>query len=403
MSSITGNGTSHIYYNITLTNNDTTDTGNFPNVTFTETRNTPFLNCPEDYNMSVIRFALDTPTLPIMVCQPIVGSTDPLNLIYGVKVGYRVPGGAVAVEYNHSENLRFTPPTDLEVPPPVPITQQDIQNPFYNMYSYNAFILMLNTAVLNAYTAVVEQYNKAYPATPITDTVGPYFSWDTGGNLAILTMPQDLVISGGPLATTQNDGLYISFNASLYNLFSSFNAYRERDLVTGGIFYELEMDTGPSAVLSSKVVTVGGVTTTVYDYQVIQEYTTCPLWSPISSIVFTTSMLPINPELQAAPIVFNDNQVFSSVGTNANLTTVLTDFIVPLTTGTEYKPSLNYTPAGEYRLVSLFGRSPASSIQVNVFYKNRFGTLVPLTLGFGCSASIKIMFRRKDYGNIIVE
>ena len=65
-SSITGNGTSHIYYNITLTNNDTSDTHFPPPISFTETRNSPFINCPEDYFMSVVRFAMDTPTLPVL-------------------------------------------------------------------------------------------------------------------------------------------------------------------------------------------------------------------------------------------------------------------------------------------------------------------------------------------------
>lgn len=387
MSSITGAGTSHIYYNITLTNNDTSESGVYPPVSFTETRNTPFIDCPEDYNMSVVRFSLETPTLPVIVCQPVVGSNDNQNLIYQVRLGWKPYDGV----FTYQETIvQFVPSTNLVPAPSTPITLQDIENPYYNLYSYNAFILLINDAIERAYNAYPL---NTFPAGSTT----PFLSWDTGGNLAILSILQNLVSD-----TAGNGTLTVAFNPALFTLFSSFNSYKYKDTLTDNIWYQLIVDNGPSAITSSSVVTVAGATTTIYTYQVIQEYTTCPLWTPIDSIVFTTSMIPINPELVAAPVVYNNNQVFQSVGTNANLTNVLTDFIVPLTTGTEYKPSINYTPSAEYRLVSMFGTSPCSSIQVNVYYKNRFGTLVPLTLGFGSSASIKILFRRKDFGNIIV-
>lgn len=384
MSSITGNGTGHIYYNITLTNNDTSDSGTFPPVSFTETRNTPFLNCPVDYNMSVVRFFIDTPTLPVVTVQPVLGGAVD-NLIYAVRVAYTaITPASTQVQ---SANVQYVSEGFNDASKPVaPIGAQDIENPYYNIFSYNAFILMINAAIATAYGNLTN--------LPATGVSCPYLSWDTGGNLAILTMSTGLVSSTVGTLT-------ISFNTSLFTLFSSFNSFKISD-ISNKVWYQLVVDTGPSAVISSNLVTVGGVSTQEYFYQVIQEYTTCPLWTPIESIVFTTSMLPINPELTAAPVIYNDNKVFQSVGTNANLTNVLTDFIVTLGTGTEYKPNITYTPSGEYRLTGLFGTSPASSIQVNVYYKNRFGTLIPLTLGFGCSASIKIMFRRKDFSNVIL-
>lgn len=385
MSSITGSGTGHIYYNITLTNNDTASAGGFPAVSFTETRNSPFINCPEDYYMSVVRFSLETPTLPVMVCQPVVGSTDAKLLIYQIQLTYKANGSPAGDPPQQvTATLWFVPPDLTTPPPPLPIQANDIENSYYNLYSYNAFILILNEAIARAYNTMGD--------LP-TDVAPPYFSWDTGGNLAILTISTLLTQN-----TVGNGIMSIGFNTPLFTLFSSFNSQRYQD-INNNIFYKIIVDTGPSAIISSEV---GPASTTLYFYQVIQEYTTCPLWTPIDSIVFTTSMIPINPELTAAPVVYNNNQTFQSVGTNANLTTILTDFIVPLTTGTEYKPSINYTPAGEYRLVSMFGTSPCSSIQINVYYKNRFGGLIPLTLGFGCSASIKIMFRRKDFGNVIL-
>ena len=398
MSSITGNGTGHIYYNITLTNNDTTNSGVFPAVTFTETRNTPILNCPEDYNMSVVRFALETVTLPVMTCQPVVGSITAEQLIYEIQLSYTAYGDTPEQATYATEYVQFNPNDTTVVSPTIPITEQDLQNPYYNIFSYNSFILMINRAISDAWTTLL----PSIPAAVTSVATLPYLSWDTGGNLAILSASTAL------FTNTAGNGIFkIAFNTPLFTLFSSFNSAKyngptREDPTVNQVWYSVIVDTGPSAVVSSHVVTVGSATTTLYDYQVIQEYTTCPLWTPVDSIVFTTSMLPINPELVAAPIVYNNNQVFASVGTNANLTNTLTDFVVDLVTGTEYKPTIYYVPSGEYRLTSLFGTSPASSIQVNVYYKNRFGTLVPLTLGFGCSASIKLMFRRKDFSNLII-
>jgi hypothetical protein len=190
-------------------------------------------------------------------------------------------------------------------------------------------------------------------------------------------------------------------------LFSSFPATVENTTFLNQLIpnYKITIDTGLNANLSASTVTVAGPpvsTITVYTYQILQEYSTGPLWSPIESIVFTTSLIPVIPELVASPIVY-DNNGFASIGGDANITTTLTDFIIPMSTGNEYKPSINYTPAGEYRLASLFGKQPIHSIQVNVFYKDRYGNLIPITLASGCTGSLKILFRRKDFGNIILD
>ena len=363
MSNITGNGMGHIYYNINLTNNDTNGGQRPPAVSFTETRNTPYLQCPRDYYMSVVRFSLETPTLPTIIPQPDLNGVDENTLIYQIRVTSTLSSSIKPVLYD---------PQNENPPPTLPLTQKDVQNPYYNTYTYTAFISMVNTTLALAYT----------DAGGVAQA--PYLQWDTGGNVAILVIDQNDV---------DVLGFNIYFNDSLFTLFSSFIS--KTSTVSNVFWHEIIVIKAPAAIIS----TVGGKTY----YNVIQEYTTAPLWTPIDSIVFTTSMIPINPELVAAPVVYNTNQIFSVTGENANLTNVLTDFIVPLTTGGEYKPSINYTPTGEYRLVSMFGESPVNSIQVNVFYKNRFGTLVPLTLGFGCSASIKILFRRKDFGNVFLE
>jgi hypothetical protein len=392
-SSITGNGTSHIYYNITLTNNDTSDTHFPPPISFTETRNSPFINCPEDYFMSVVRFAMDTPTLPVLTCQPDIRNASGYTvntLIYEVFLSYRGVTARQQVEFE-PQNIFSQPPINS------PLKPEDIQSEYYNVYNYQWFIDMVNTTLQICFVQL--QAFAIIAGTPLPDDfTRPLLAWDSGSNVAILQ--QNITTANFGI---NKPGLEIYFNTALYELFNSF-------IFTSGfvpgitpqvIGHKFFVETGLNAIVST-------LTTTPYPpeppvsnkyFNMIQEYSTVGLWSPVDSIVFTTSMLPLTPELQAAPVVYNTNGVFESVGSNANLTNVLTDFIVP---GNEYKPTVNYTPSAEYRMVDLFGTNACSSIQVNVYYKNKFGSLIPVLLGFGCSASIKILFRRKDFSNLIV-
>lgn len=399
MSNLTGRDNTHIYYNISLTNNDTSDNIlSPPVVSFTETRNQPFLNCPEDYHMSVVRFSLETPTLPVIQCQPILGANDADLLVYRVymqRTKGTIPNTTSGSAY---EDLLMKSTNSYIPTPPLPVTTDLYTSPYYSLYSHQAFVEMVNKALADVWS----QLYTVSTGIP-TNAIAPYLYWDVGSNTAILNVSQSLV--------SETDYISIYFNAPLFTLFSSFPATFETlqlsiPLVSGQSsvpLYKITIITGPNANLSASTVTVGAAPVTVYTYQILQEYTTAPLWSPIDSIVFTTSLLPSVPELVASPIIFGNNGAPVLTGQNANITTTLTDFIVPMTTGNEYKPSINYTPTGEYRLTSLFGKNPIHGIQVNVFYKDRFGNLIPVTLATGCSGSLKILFRRKDFSNLIIE
>ena len=119
--------------------------------------------------------------------------------------------------------------------------------------------------------------------------------------------------------------------------------------------------------------------------------------SPISSIVFQTGTIPVSPSLISAPAIFGTNENLLSSG-GANIGNVITDLQVGLTTGTEYKPNIQYTPSGEYRLFDIFGNNPFSAIGISVFWKDYYGALHPFTLANGAGGNLKIMFRKKTYG-----
>lgn len=382
-SNLTGNGTTHIYYNVNITNNDVSGTAPPPVIDFNETRNQPYLSNPSEYYMSVVRFSVDTPTLPLFIPQPVVGSTDPDKLIYTVTLEWE----GASTTYTQQLNLTFARQTQSVPPPPTPIAQTDIENQYYYIYSYQWFIdTTVNPALIAAYDALKTAVIAGGEVLP--SNYPPFMLWDPSASTAILNCDTD-----GYNFAVLNKPIKVYFNTPLYNLFSSFSASYFGTTATLGRNFLLNVyDTGFN--------TFKNVSNGITYIQVLQEYPTAPLWNPVVSLVFSTSLMPIVPELTAAPAVFSGGSGFLSTGNNSNVTNVLTDLEVPLTFGWETKPTVNYSPQAEYRLADLFGTSPVYAINVTVFWKDRFGALFPLTLASGGNANIKIMFRRKDYGGM---
>jgi len=92
----------HIYYTLDLINNDTTGTRALPILKFNEIRNSPFLPSPENYFMSVVRFSVQTPTLPVFIPQVNLGQADPNKLNYSFTMSYVVAGNTI--EYQQFVN-----------------------------------------------------------------------------------------------------------------------------------------------------------------------------------------------------------------------------------------------------------------------------------------------------------
>jgi hypothetical protein len=205
--------------------------------------------------------------------------------------------------------------------------------------------------------------------------------------------------------TTQQ--LKVYFNGPLFNLFSSFQAkkllfsYSTQNDTNGKHFRyqwwnvnnskEELVDTFiPPDLLGRSPVSTKYVA-------INQSYSTVPLWNPVKSIVFTTALLPVLPEMVSAPQSIGATTRFESDGNNANVQNVLTDFEVELINGEETRPVVYYFPTAEYRMVDLQSNQPLSGIQLSINWRNKFGQLIPLQLGTDGNAQIKIMFRRRDW------
>jgi hypothetical protein len=405
----------HIYYNISVQNNgsgtdissngiptEVASNGQELIYTFNESRAAPYLARPCDYFLSVVRFTIDSPNLPVFIPVPIVGQSNVNKTIYTVTIM-----GASNIPYK--ESVIWIPDNKYIPVPPGPVTQKMISpsSPYYYCYSYQHFVDCINIALAAAATAA-----------GITSAAGgpPYIYFDANTRLFQL---------GGALSLyrTKTDGDILApgthnifFNVPLLNLLSSLPAkYVAGKVTVAGPNDNKQMD---YKMILSTGSDIAGLTGQPYitnvrrrpfptapipnqnDVFAIQEYSTLSLWSPVTAILFKTTLLMTAPENMSTPIVYqNNNQDINETSQNAEILNILVDHYAPLTDGTEYKPYIYYEPTGEYKLTDLYGREPVDAIDIQVYWRDSFGNLVPFYLGLGCSSTLKILFRKKIFNS----
>jgi hypothetical protein len=217
---------------------------------------------------------------------------------------------------------------------------------------------------------------------------------------------------GNPLST---NNMNIYFNTPLLNLMSSLPASYVANTVidfNGDVVlqadYKMVLSTGSNVPYASPQPYVNnvrlrktfGTLPPVYDVFAIQEYETLSLWTPVTGVIFKTTLLSTAPENMATPVVYqNNNQNLNAGKQNAEVLNILADFYDVKVTGTTYKPYIYYEPSGEYKLTELYGKQPVNSIDIQVFWRDTFGNLVPFYLSPGATSTIKILFRKKIFNS----
>lgn len=123
------------------------------------------------------------------------------------------------------------------------------------------------------------------------------------------------------------------------------------------------------------------------------------LWSPISSIVFSSALMPVNPEENSAPVVIGQGNIGNSQATaKAAFTRVITDLALAMERGAaSWKSFIYYVPSAQYRLSDfLASHQPLSGVDVQVFWRHRLNNqLYPISMTNLSSVSFKMMFKKK--------
>jgi len=358
-------------------NNDTTGLNEDPILRFNEIRNSAFLKNPNEYFMSIIRFQLETPDLPMFIPQIKLGQSDPNKTIYTVTLSYPYNG----IVYDAQVYVQFVSDNPSQSTPAPPLTTQDMSSRYYYASTYHPFIDQVNVAYVSAFAQLNSAVTGAGGVLPTAHA--PFITFDQNTYLFTLVGHQ----AGYDIRS--GDFISIYGNAPFYKLFGAFD---RRNFGIGAINgknfqYIIENKNGVNSE------TINGIDC----FYSTQDYPTTPLWSPVKAVVFQSASLPIMPDLVGTPVVFNSDTALTVGGNNSNISLVMTDFVVNLVKGYEYEPNILYSPS-VYRLLDLFGNSPLSQLDVSVYWQNAFGEKIPLRLFSGTSCQIKILFRRKKLG-----
>jgi hypothetical protein len=360
-----------VYYDMVISNLNNTNSKP-PFAYYNENRSSPIIYDPFKYNLIIARWQLDTNYLPIFIPLIQSSSNDPNLTIYSITLEYSGSIGNPAY-------VNFAPQNLVASVPNAPLynsTQlQDNSQGYYDIYTYQYWIYLVNLCFQQAYTNLDTAYIGVLPSL-----FAPVMTWDTQNNIGIINA--DILGYGV-------GGIKVYFNQALSQLFSSlpFTINSFSDAYNRN--FQLQIN---SFSVANQADYPSFGTADFTGYQIFQEFSTISSWNPVLSIVLVSNTLPIVPNNEGVPSVVINGINQQQSGNNNVQSQVITDFV----TDGIYKPIITYIPSAEYRRISLVGDKPISNVDISVMYKDRLGRLNPVLLPAGCSISIKFLFEKKE-------
>ena len=123
------------------------------------------------------------------------------------------------------------------------------------------------------------------------------------------------------------------------------------------------------------------------------------MWSPISTLVFTSQLMPFFKETQTDPtFVGGSNTGYSNPTAQSAFQPIISDIELNLSgKGADaYRGFIFFEPIAEYRLADVAGQGPMRSLDFQLWWKARLdGELYPVNMFNLSSVSIKMLFRKK--------
>ena len=265
-------------------------------------------------------------------------------------------------------NVTYAPSNLNTSRPSSPFKEQDVQSKYYYVKYYQDFVNMVNTTLKTLWTATI------YP---------PFIEFSPDTFHFIFNVPANQFVTA--------PSLELYFNTRLFNLFSGlpfiFTGYE------GELNYRLNVGSSQN---TRQILAADGITKITF-IQVFSEVCSIDAWNPVASIVFTSNTLPIIPSQTSPAKLYNSSSNGLSSSGVANITSILSDFEIPISSTNQYRSEISYIPQGEYRLIDMYSNQDIFKIDLNVYWKDKLGNLIPLLLEPGCSASVKILFRSKRF------
>lgn len=406
-----------VYLNLDIVDGKEVDegVGTEPIASYNDTRDTAIIKDSSKYYFSIVRFQLNGSGISIPLFIPNVKpdpSGTPNTTIYtvGLSVTADVSGTGTATYTSTKPIIWETQSTTAEVPPTLESDgSQVIEGDYYYLYTYEHFTGLMNKAFQSAW-----------------DDLNAQFSAGVGGGADLITKPPKIFYNsdtnrfelygntygwGGDSRSSsglaQDESFKMYFNSNLFGLFDSFpNEYEGGDLAAkneSGIdefAYEILFKNKLGKNLHQDITEQDASGNDIEYLVVDQEWvSTGTLWSPVGSIVFVSTLIPVLNENTSQPLTYGAGNSATSISTRSAFQPIVTDIALALDRADQYKEMITYIPSAEYR-ISTMSNSPTEvrNVDIQVYWRNRLdGNLVPVKLFNKSSVSMKIMFRKRDY------
>lgn len=347
---------SHVYYDINIYNKISTSS-EATKLEFSEARNTPFISKANDYYLSIVRFQTDTSSIPSYEVIPQTGQVN--NLIYSITIE-KITRSTGALVLQSQQFLIWSPENKSAKPS---------DDEYYYGNSLVYFTTLINNAI-NAAMIAIDGSNNDYI----------FINYNTDDSKLEVYGLYDRTAENGTNLHATKYNLY--FNRELQSLFNTLSFDRFLT-ATNGKYYRVRFD-----YLNINIKTHKNA-----DYIINkQEFNTSSNISPVSSIVFTSSTLPCVFNQLSNPSVF-ENGIKSNNTSNSNFFPIITDIQV---NEQFYKSNVLYVPNAQYRYIDLISNASINNIDIQCYWRDKSGNFHPLYLYSGMSASLKLLFEKKE-------
>lgn len=367
----------HIYIDLAAVNNDY-GTKAPSQLTFSDSRDAPYVKDPSDYYFSIIRFHIDTNTLPAMLPQIQPNQPDINKTIYSFTLTYK--------DYEFQQYLEFIP-QDLTAPlPQSPESNggiQDVSTGYYFLQNYGFFVKLLNATLDEAFAglkAIVEDDSDTLPSN-----YAPFIVFDSSTGELIMNC------DAAGFDSTLSEPINIFLNTPMQVMLSGFNMLTFSHTDPTGKNYKLLIQND----FNTNVLELENYNA----IQLYQEYnSTSGAWSCVQSVVIVSSTLPVSGTLQSAPKQFNSISNLNNKASNFSLN-IISDFQVVSTGKNEWKPSVNYVAqGGQYRFLDLYGHTSISNMTFEIYFRDIYNNFYPMSIASSCNANLKVLLRAKILG-----
>lgn len=363
------------------------------------------------------------------------------NIVYYTPNGLYYVANANNINQNPSTNPTYVDANGRNQPywssvSPELGQSQDLSSRYYWIYTYSHWVDLVNATLVNANNQIYTKIAAALGGTP----AAPYDSYanfaaqfpapimtynETSGLFSIL-YPTTYLSAQTVATTTTNAFQTLYFNVNMEGLFANFdNVYLNQPIHpanTAQFNYTWLIPTTPvntpypDGFANLQIVKAVGLNTNIFAAPttsppqgyagswvlMTQNYqSTSTLWSPIDSIVFTSTLLPLQNEQTAPPNALGTRNTGNSAATSQSaFSPIITDVALDLSSdNAAYRKMIYYAPSAEYRMADFQNsKQDIRNIDIQVYWKNRLDNqLYPISMFNLSSVSFKLMFRKKSF------